>query len=139
MSLKKLKEVIYQRANGLCEYCKSPVNISSQAFVIEHIIPQSKGGETIETNLALSCQGCNNYKYNKTSGVDSISNQEVSLFHPREDKWGANFAWSADVLEVIGSTAVGRVTVDTLKLNRQELKNLRQLLAEVGKHPPKEK
>lgn len=86
MSPKKLKVLIYERADGLCEYCKSPANISSQAFVVEHIIPQSKGGKTILENLALSCQGCNSYKYNKTN--------------------------------------------DTLR-------NLRQLLAEVGKHPPK--
>jgi hypothetical protein len=138
MSLKKLKELVFGRANGLCEYCKSPANISSQPFVIEHITPQSKGGETTETNLALSCQGCNNYKYNKTSGMDNITNQETDLFHPRKDQWSENFSWSADVLEVLGNTAKGRVTVDTLKLNRQELINLRQLLAEAGKHPPKE-
>ncbi len=138
MSLKKLKELVFGRVNGLCEYCKSPANISSQPFVIEHITPQSKGGETTETNLALSCQGCNNYKYNKTKSIDSVINEEVNLYHPRKEKWQDNFSWSADVLEILGNTATGRVTVETLKLNRQELKNLRQLLAEAGKHPPKE-
>jgi 5-methylcytosine-specific restriction endonuclease McrA len=49
MSLNKLKELLFGRANGLCEYCKSPANISSQPFVIEHIIPKSKGGETTKT------------------------------------------------------------------------------------------
>lgn len=57
MSLKKLKELIFGRANGLCEYCKSTTNIPSQPFVVEHINPQSKGGKTIETNLALSPAG----------------------------------------------------------------------------------
>jgi 5-methylcytosine-specific restriction endonuclease McrA len=138
MLLKKLKELVFGRAKGLCEYCKSPANISSQPFVIEHIIPQSKGGETVETNLALSCQGCNNHKYNKTTGMDTITNEEVNLYHPRQDKWEENFSWSADVLEILGNTSKGRVTVDSLKLNREELKNLRKLLAEAGKHPPKE-
>ena len=50
MSFNKLKELLFGRANGLCEYCKSPANISSQPFVIEHIIPKSKGGETTENN-----------------------------------------------------------------------------------------
>jgi hypothetical protein len=136
---KKMKDLIFERANGLCEYCKSPANISSQPFSIEHIFPQSKGGETIEDNLALSCQGCNNFKYNKTTGIDPISHEEINLFHPRNEKWEHHFAWSADVLEVVGTTDGGRATINTLKLNRQELKNLRQLLAEVGKHPPKEK
>ncbi len=138
MLLKKLKELVFGRANGLCEYCKSPANISSQPFVIEHIIPQSKGGETIETNLALSCQGCNNHKYNKTTGIDAVTNKEVNLYHPRQDEWEQNFSWSADVLEILGNTAKERVTVESLKLNREELKNLRKLLAEAGKHPPKE-
>jgi len=137
MSLNKLKEQVYNRANGLCEYCKSPANISTQSFVIEHIIPKSKEGKTSLENLALSCQGCNNYKYNKISGIDSILNKKVNLFHPRKQAWNNNFAWSDDGLEIIGINAIGRVTTDTLKLNRTELKNLRKLLTEVGKHPPK--
>lgn len=138
MSLNKLKELVFLRAKGLCEYCKSPANISSQAFVVEHIIPKSKGGQTIAENLALSCQGCNNHKYTKTSEIDPITNEETDLFHPREQAWIDNFSWSDDVLEILGTTAVGRVTIDVLKLNRQELQNLRALLAEVGKHPPDE-
>jgi len=138
MSFNKLKELLIGRANGLCEYCKSPANISSQPFVIEHIIPKSKGGETTENNLALSCQGCNNHKYNKISGIDTITQEDVKLFHPRNQTWKEYFSWSDDVLEILGINATGRVTVEELKLNRQELKNLRKLLADVGKHPPKE-
>lgn len=138
MSFNKLKELLFGRANGLCEYCKSPANISSQPFVIEHIIPKSKGGETTENNLALSCQGCNNHKYNKISGIDTVTQEDVKLFHPRNQTWKEYFSWSDDVLEILGINATGRVTVEELKLNRQELKNLRKLLTDVGKHPPKE-
>jgi len=69
MSLKSLKQALLIQSKGLSEYCKSPANISSQPFVAEHIIPKSKGGNTIEQNLALSCQGCNNFKYNKTGRI----------------------------------------------------------------------
>ena len=138
MSFNKLKELLFGRANGLCEYCKSPANISSQPFIIEHIIPKSKGGETTENNLALSCQGCNNHKYNKISGIDTVTQEDVKLFHPRNQTWKEHFSWSDDVLEILGINATGRITVEELKLNRQELKNLRKLLADVGKHPPKE-
>ncbi len=82
MSLNKLKKSVFNRAKGLCEYCKSPANISSQAFVMDHIIPKSKGGETTLENLALSCQGCNNYKYNKLNGIDKITGKKVDLFNP---------------------------------------------------------
>ena len=55
--LLKIKETVFSRAIGLCEYCKSPADISSQPFVIEHIIAKSKGGTSDLDNLALACQG----------------------------------------------------------------------------------
>jgi len=61
----------------------------------------------------------------------------VNLFNPRKQEWNENFKWSDDVLEMIGITSIGRVTIDELKLNRIELQNLRNLLATAGKHPPK--
>jgi len=137
MSLNKLKELIFNRASGLCEYCKSPANISTQSFVIEHIIPKSKNGETKDGNLALSCQGCNNFKYNKTFGIDPLTNKEIHFFHPRHQEWNLNFVWSDDGIEIIGLNACDRVIVEELKLNRTELKNLRILLIGAGKHPPK--
>ncbi len=137
MSLNKLKKIIIKRADGLCEYCKSPANISPQPFAVEHIIPKSKTGETTEENLALSCQGCNNYKYNKINGLDKLTDEIVDLFNPRKHGWSDNFKWSDDGAEMIGITAIGRATIDVLKLNRIELQNLRNLLANSGKHPPK--
>ncbi|PIY12198.1 MAG: HNH endonuclease [Flexibacter sp. CG_4_10_14_3_um_filter_32_15] len=136
MTANELKELVIERAKGLCEYCKSPANISSQPFVLEHIFPKSKGGKTEEMNLAFSCQGCNNHKYIKIKSIDNITNKEVDLFNHRVEKWSTNFSWSADVLTILGITATGRVTVEELKLNRVELQNLRKLLASVGKHPP---
>jgi len=136
MSLKSLKLALLIQTNGLCEYCKSPANISSQPFVVEHIIPKSKGGKTIEQNLALSCQGCNNYKYNKTRGLDRVTGKVSTLFHPRRNIWAEHFAWSDDGLEIIGTTSIGRATVEELKLNRKPLINLRLLLVNAGLHPP---
>lgn len=46
------------------------VRFAIQPFSIEHIIPKSQGGETTLDNLAFSCQGCNNHKYNKIEGYD---------------------------------------------------------------------
>lgn len=137
MSPDKLKQITYSRAQGLCEYWKSPANISSQPFVVEHILPKSKGGQSIEENTALSCQGCNNYKYNKTAGNDSLTGKSANIFDPRKQIWSDHFAWSNDGSEIIGLSATGRVTIEVLRLNRQELQNLRNLLGEAGKHPPK--
>jgi len=137
MSPDKLKQITFKRAQGLCEYCKSPANISSQPFVVEHIFPKSKGGQSTLENTALSCQGCNNYKYNKTAGIDSLTGKTANIFNPRKQSWSDHFAWSNDGNEIIGLSATGRVTLELLKLNRRELQNLRQLLGEAGKHPPK--
>ena len=62
-----LKKTIVERAKGCCEYCQSQAKFATQAFSVEHIKPQSKGGKTTQDNLALACQGCNNHKYNKTT------------------------------------------------------------------------
>lgn len=53
-----------------------------QNFSAEHIEPRSMGGKTRLHNLAWACQGCNNHKYKKTTGHDSVTGEVVPLFHP---------------------------------------------------------
>jgi 5-methylcytosine-specific restriction endonuclease McrA len=59
-----------RRAGNRCEYCCSPADYASDVFAVEHILPRSKGGLTHISNLALSCQGCNNFKYTATEASD---------------------------------------------------------------------
>ena len=59
----------------------------------------------------------------------------VDLFHPRQQRWQDHFTWNDRFELVIGVTATGRATVDTLNLNRPELVNLRRLLYVSGEHP----
>jgi 5-methylcytosine-specific restriction endonuclease McrA len=54
--------VVFQRAHGCCEYCRSQARFALQSFSNEHIVPRSAGGESELNNLALACQGCNNHK-----------------------------------------------------------------------------
>ncbi len=58
------------------------------------------------------------------------------LYHPRRDRWLDHFRWSENLLEIVGITAIGRVTVERLKLNRERVVNLREVLLMVDKHPP---
>lgn len=60
---KELKDLIYERANLLCEYCLSSDDYSSP-FNVEHIILISKSGLSVAENLILTCQGCNLHRYN---------------------------------------------------------------------------
>ena len=77
-----LKQLVFGRASGLCEYCRSQSKYSIDPLVMEHIQPISRGGKTIAENLALSCQTCNNYKYTKTEALDPVTNLMALLFHP---------------------------------------------------------
>jgi hypothetical protein len=131
-----LKRLVFDRANGCCEYCCSQAKFAIESLVIEHIIPISRGGETSADNLALACQGCNNYKYNKTEGIDPIDAQPVTLFNPRTMLWSEHFAWNEDTTLLVGLTSIGRATVNTLRLNREGVVNLRQVLRTTGQHPP---
>jgi hypothetical protein len=132
----KLRKLVAERAAHRCEYCKTPVDFAPGFFEVEHILPISKGGKTIEQNLAYSCDGCNNPKSNKTASVDPVSGIEVPLFNPRTDTWHVNFAWSNNSLEIIGTSPTGRATALALQLNRQSLLNLRRALFSIGEHPP---
>lgn len=132
----EVKNIVRLRAKNFCEYCLSQEMFATQRFSIEHIFPLSKGGKTTLDNLALACQGCNNYKYNKTEGYDELSNQTVSLFHPRKDNWEDHFKWNNNYDLIIGITAKGRISIQVLRLNRDGLVNLRRILYPIGKHPP---
>lgn len=130
-----IRQLVIERARGCCEYCLSQVRFATQTFSVEHIIPRVKGGETAEDNLALSCQGCNNHKYNKTEGYDTVNAEIVSLFHPRTDMWSDNFIWNEDYPLILGISSTGRATVETLHLNREGVVNLRRVLYILGEHP----
>jgi hypothetical protein len=133
----KLYKEVEQRAGFCCEYCKAFAAFSPTPFVLEHIIPFSKSGLTTFLNLALACQGCNNYKYNFISAKDPISGLIVSIFNPRLDDWNTHFFWNEDFTLILGETAIGRATIARLKLNRPELLNIRRVLFLMGEHPSK--
>lgn len=130
------RKAIVKRARGYCEYCCSQVRFATQPFSVEHITPRSQGGKTKLDNLALACQGCNNYKYIKTEVFDPVSGEIVPLYHPRRQRWDDHFAWNDDFTLIVGLTSTGRATVEALKLNREGLVNLRQMLYVMGEHPP---
>jgi hypothetical protein len=109
----ELQQQVAERARGCCEYCYSQVRFATQSFSIEHIIARNRGGTTTLDNLALSCQGCNNHKYNRIEGHDPVGRQIVSLYHPRHQQWEDHFVWNEDYTLIIGMTPTGRATVET--------------------------
>ena len=52
------------------------------------------------------------------------------LYHPRNDVWAEHFAWHG--AELIGTTAVGRVTVRVLGINESDFLEVRAVLMREG-------
>jgi hypothetical protein len=136
LSRAALRRLVIARAHGCCEYCLSQMRYSSHSFAVEHITPRKRGGKTSASNLALACQGCNEHKHAKVKARDPLTGKQVSLFHPRRQRWAEHFIWSADELEIMGLTPTGRATVIALQLNRSEVVNLRRILIAFHEHPP---
>jgi HNH endonuclease len=129
------RDFIEHRAQGCCEYCKMLHDFSPDTFEIEHIIALIQGGTNALSNLAFSCGGCNNRKSVKIVALDPLSGVNVPLFNPRIDIWSNHFEWQTDYSIVEGISAIGRATVEQLKLNRKGLVNLRKALVVFGVHP----
>lgn len=130
------RQFIADRARGRCEYCRSPVDFATQSFSVEHVIPVSRGGETILDNLALACPGCNGHKYTKVEASDPGEGTLVPLYNPRTQKWQDHFRWNEDFTRIVGVTSTGRATVKALQMNRPGVINVRRVLFAVGLHPP---
>ena len=80
-------------------------------------------------NLAHACFHCNRHKEPNMAGWDLETQQLVRLFHPRTDRWLDHFEGRG--AEIVGQTAAGRVTVQVLAMNADDLLLLRvELLVE---------
>lgn len=140
---KVVRQLVRERAKFLCEYCHSPEWSSADLFTLEHILPQSKGGSDELENLALACRRCNERRYNFSTGIDSESGLEISLFQPRQQVWAEHFIWTADGIKIISITSVGRATNNRLDLNDEFHNNgfiqrARNFWIRGGWHPPHE-
>jgi 5-methylcytosine-specific restriction endonuclease McrA len=131
-----LRKLVFDRAKGMCEYCRSQAKFAIDPLVMDHLYPVSKGGKTCAENLALACQTCNNCKYTKTEALDPTTNQIVPLFNPRQMDWHDHFAWNEDATAMLGITPTGRATITLLQTNRPGVMNIRRVLAVMGDHPP---
>ena len=120
----RLRQSVRQRAENGCEYCGLHQDFEPLRFHIEHIIPRQHDGKDSAENLALACHHCNRHKGTNLSGLDPKNKKLTRLFHPRLDDWGEHFA-SRDG-EILGLSAVGRTTVNLLRMNEDGRRQLRE-------------
>ena len=58
---RRLRERVVRAADHRCGYCRTPENIAGFRLTIEHIIPEARGGQTVEDNLWLACHAWNEH------------------------------------------------------------------------------
>ena len=133
LSWSAIKRLVYERANGCCEYCQTCEYNTGQPMHVEHIDPN--GGDNPD-NLCLSCSSCNLSKATATSGHDPETGEEIELFNPRLQTWETHFEWADGGLRLRGKTSVGRATIVRLKMNQQRLIRARRNWIRSGNHPP---
>jgi hypothetical protein len=120
-----------------CAYCQTCQANSGQRMVIDHIIPESRTGETRFENLCFACRMCNEYKGAHSHGQDPLTGRTTPLFHPRQQAWADHFAWDPTGSRIIGLTAVGRATIIILQMNNAVIVPTRQKWVSAGWHPPR--
>ena len=125
-----LRQLVWDRAAGTCEYCRLPQRLDILPFQIDHVISIKHHGPTSADNLALSCYNENAYKGPNIAGIDVVTGQLTRLFNPRQDDWNEHFSWLGP--ELVGRTAVGRTTIDVLNINLPERVEHRRLLIRAG-------
>jgi HNH endonuclease len=123
---------VAQRAAHQCEYCHAPEAIFNFPFEVEHIIPLSKGGEDVETNLALACRACNVHKGDSLTGLDERINSDARLFNPRRDNWEDHFALDLETGTIHGLTPTGRASVWRLQMNHSMQQTARLRWIQLG-------
>ncbi|MGB7088238.1 MAG: HNH endonuclease signature motif containing protein [Phormidesmis sp.] len=134
MVSKPLRRLVIQRAGNRCEYCGLSQVGQAATFHIDHVIPVAADGPTTEKNLALACVACSLYKGARQKVKDVKTSRSVTIFNPRRQIWTRHFVWVE--FEILGLTAVGRATVDALKLNRAVILAIRAEEKLLGRHPP---
>ena len=127
-----LRQLVAERAEWICEYCRIPQAAAIAKHHIEHIIPLKHGGQTSEENLALACPFCNEQKGSDVGSFDFETDGALTrLYNPRKDIWVKHSRLSESG-EIKPLTAEARVTVKILRINDAERTEERKELMEAG-------
>lgn len=128
-----LRELVFQRAAGHCEYCRVNQRDITIRHAMDHVVPLAHGGETDERNLALACMHCNRAKGSNLSGVDPLTRRIVPLYNPRRQRWNTHFVLEAGA--IVGRTPTGRATAKLLRMNDPKRLEERLYLQTIGHYP----
>jgi len=75
------RQNIYERDNYSCQYCGR--HMPPEDLTYDHVIPKSRGGKTVWTNIVTCCVDCNRKKGGRTPEEAGMS----LIRPPVEPKW----------------------------------------------------
>jgi HNH endonuclease len=134
---KPLRRRVAAEARYRCGYCLA-AEVFGVAMELDHLVPTSGGGRTIQSNLWLACYHCNKAKSGRVRSRDPVTGKMVRLFNPRRDRWTDHFRWADGGLRIEGITTIGRATERALELNRRVHVTARRFWIDAGVHPPRD-
>ena len=126
----KTRQLVAERANFKCEYCRIHSNDMFLSFELDHIIPFKHGGTNDMENLAFACPHCNQHKGSDFATISG--NEIVRLFNPRLDNWLDHFEIINS--EIISKSKVGEASIKIFRFNEPDILILRQILSETGRY-----
>lgn len=108
-----IKRSLIEESSGKCAYCERKI-LANQFGDVEHIIPISKDRSLMFewTNLVLACELCNSNKSN-------YAGQNGPIIDPVSEDPQIHIYFLGPSIQ--SKDHKGRVTIDTLKLNRTTL------------------
>ena len=129
----RVRRLVINRAEGLCEYCLINEADTYFGLQIEHIISEKHDGKSVESNLALACITCNQFKGTDIAAFAASSSRLVRLFNPRKDKWSTHFKLNG--FSIIANDEIGEATLGLLKFNTSERLYEREILILCQRYP----
>lgn len=87
---KKVRKIIYEKANGRCELCGR--RLLFQDMTLDHIVPLSMGGKNDMGNLQTLCFACNQFKSNILPDEFNQRITEIFLYQIEKKNKG-RFRW----------------------------------------------
>jgi hypothetical protein len=110
-----LRRLVFERADGRCEYCRICESDTFYGCQIDHIIAEKHNGETTENNLALTCTYCNRFKGTDIGSIAATTGEYVRFYNPRTDNWNDHFRFAN--YRILPLTPIGETTSAILRFN----------------------
>lgn len=138
----KIKNIILERDGYVCCFCEKNLNFSQ--ITLDHIVPNSQGGDFNITNLTVACQKCNvtrntqpffeyckkfNFSSNKINKYKIIceNNNKIKMLNIAKEKiLKKDFAVPAELLNEASKQL--NIDIDINQLSSQYLFDFNQIL-----------